>query len=46
MGKVSNVNMHIKQMIKVTSTLTVFIVRNLEIKPLTPKQQVILKNTS
>ena len=44
MRKVSYVKMHIKQMIKIISSVTVFIARNLGIKPVTAKQSVILKN--
>ena len=36
--KVSNVKMHVKQMIKIISTATVFIVRNLGKNPVTAKQ--------
>ena len=36
--KVSNMKMHIKQMINIISTMTVFIVRNFGIKPVTAKQ--------
>ena len=36
--KVPNVKMHIKQMIKIVSTVTVLIVTNLGIKPVNAKQ--------
>ena len=37
--------MHIKQMMEIISTVTVFIMRNQGIKPVTGKRQLISENT-